>query len=160
VERTKIVFILSAQSSGSPQYLARPVFCITLWTGRGVLAGQHLNSSKMTSLYVSVALFTVGALIGMYLLTFVLQSKNTPKVAVLLHGLFVVLALVLLVAYALEAPGFAETIVLFIVAAVGGLVMVVRDLRSRPFPKWLAIGHGLVAIAGFCFLLMNAFGKD
>src|SRR5690606_8334105 len=111
----------------------------------------------MTSLYLSIALFALGAIVGMYLLSFVLQRKETPKFVVFVHGVFVVVALILLITYAQQSPGFTETIVIFVLAAVGGLVLVVRDLAKKPLPRWLALGHGMIAIIGFIFLLMNAF---
>ena len=84
----------------------------------------------MTSLYLSIALFALGALVGMYLLALVMQRKQTPKFVVFVHGVFVVVALILLITYALKSPGFVETIVIFVLAAIGGLVLVVRDQRG------------------------------
>ena len=102
----------------------------------------------------------MGAIVGMYLLTLVLRKRETPNFVLFVHGVFVVTALILLITYAREAPGFLETIVIFILAAIGGLVMLVRDLSHKPFPRWLAVAHGLIAIIGFVFLLMNAFGTN
>src|SRR5688572_7886241 len=113
----------------------------------------------MTSLYLSIAMFALGAMVGIYLLSFVLRGINTPKFVVFVHGIFVVVALILLITYAMDQPGYMETVVIFVLAAIGGLVLVYRDLTSKPMPKWLAVGHGLIAITGFVFLLMNAFGE-
>jgi hypothetical protein len=35
-----------------------------------------------------------------------------------------------------------------------GIVLITRDVTGKSLPKWLSIGHGLIAIAGFVFLLM------
>ncbi|MGZ3865185.1 MAG: hypothetical protein ACXVC6_04555 [Bacteroidia bacterium] len=113
----------------------------------------------MNTLYLIVSLFALGALIGMYLLALVLQNKETPKFVAFIHGGFVVAALALLIIYSMHNPGLTEVIVLFVVAAMGGLVLIVRDLSSKPIPKWLAIGHGLIAVTGFIFLLVAAFAK-
>jgi branched-subunit amino acid transport protein AzlD len=113
----------------------------------------------MNTLYLIIALFALGAIIGMYLLAFILQKKETPKFVAFIHGIFVAAALVLLIVYNLKHPGLMESIVLFIVAALGGLVLIVRDLTGKPIPKWLAITHGLIAVAGFVFLLVAAFVK-
>jgi hypothetical protein len=112
----------------------------------------------MNTLYLVIALFALGALIGMYLLSLVLQKKETPKAIALIHGLFVAVALVLLIVYTSNHPGPIESIVLFVLAALGGLVLFIRDLTGKPLPKWLALGHGLIAVAGFIFLLVFAFG--
>ena len=113
----------------------------------------------MNTLYTIIALFALGAIIGMYLLALVLQKKETPKFVAFIHGAFVASALILLIIYNSEHPGLMESIVLFVVAAVGGLTMIIRDLTGKSLPKWLAVGHGLIAVAGFIFLLISAFAK-
>ncbi|MGZ4090827.1 MAG: hypothetical protein ACXVNO_08935, partial [Bacteroidia bacterium] len=76
----------------------------------------------MNTLYLIIGLFALGALIGMYLLALVLQQKTTPKIVALIHGAFVAAALILLVYYTTQnGPGPIESIILFIVAALGGL---------------------------------------
>jgi hypothetical protein len=114
----------------------------------------------MNTLYLIIGLFALGALIGMYLLALVLQKKETPKFVAIIHGAFVAAALVLLIDYAThEGPKPIESIVLFIVAALGGLTLFIRDMSGKTLPKWLAIGHGLIAVTGFIFLLVFAFGS-
>jgi hypothetical protein len=111
----------------------------------------------MNTLYLIIALFALGALIGMYLLALVLQKKETPKFVAFIHGAFVAVALVLLIVYNSQHPGLIESIVLFVMAAIGGLVLIVRDLTGKPIPRWLAVAHGLIAVTGFIFLLVFAF---
>ncbi len=114
----------------------------------------------MNTLYLIIGLFALGALIGMYLLSLVLQKKETPKAIALVHGLFVATALVLLIIYYVDhGPGLLESVILFVVAALGGIVLFMRDLTGKPLPKWLAVGHGLIAVVGFVFLLVYAFAK-
>jgi len=50
-----------------------------------------------------------------------------------------------------------ESLVLFVLAASGGFLMGFRDLLGKKVPKWLALGHGFLAITGFVFLLFYAF---
>lgn len=114
----------------------------------------------MNTLYLIIALFALGAIIGMYLLALVLQKKETPKFVAFIHGGFVATALILLIIYSTEhRPQPIESIVLFIVAAAGGATLIVRDLTGKSLPKWLAIGHGLIAVVGFIFLLVYAFSQ-
>jgi hypothetical protein len=110
-------------------------------------------------LYLVISLFALGAIIGMYLLALVLQKKETPKFVSFIHGAFVAAALILLVVYCMHHPGFTEAIILFVVAALGGVVLIHRDLTAKSLPAWLAIGHGLIAVAGFIFLLISAFAR-
>jgi hypothetical protein len=114
----------------------------------------------MTTLYTIIGLFALGAIVGLYLLTLVLKSKETPKAIVFVHGLFVVIALIMLIVYTTKnSPGPLESLVLFIIAAVGGIVVAFRDFTGKKIPKWLAVVHGLVAVTGFLFLLIFTFSK-
>jgi hypothetical protein len=114
----------------------------------------------MNTLYLIIALFALGALIGMYLLALVLQKKETPKFVAFVHGAFVAAALILLIIYSTQhRPQPIESIVLFVIAALGGATLIVRDLTGKSLPKWLAIGHGVVAVVGFIFLLLYAFAQ-
>lgn len=88
-------------------------------------------------LILAIVLFAIAALLGFYLLTFVLQNKNTPKGVAFTHG-------------PLAAMGLA---------ALGGFSLIYRDLTGSPLPKWLAIGHGLTALIAFIFLIIFAFVK-
>lgn len=112
----------------------------------------------MNTLYAIIGLFALGAIIGMYLLALVLQNKETPKAVALIHGAFVVVALIMLIVYITKnTPGPVESLVLFIIAAAGGLVVGYRDFTGKKIPKWLAVAHGLIAVTGFIFLLAFAF---
>jgi hypothetical protein len=111
----------------------------------------------MNTLYLIIALFALGALIGMYLLALVLQKKETPKFVAVIHGAFVAAALVLLIVYNSNHPGLTESIILFVVAALGGATLFVRDLMGKSLPRWLALGHGIIAVIGFIILLIRAF---
>ena len=112
----------------------------------------------MNTLYLIVTLFALGALVGMYLLALVLQKKETPKFVAFIHGALVATALVLLICYAYRyTPGPMESIIAFVIAAVGGLTLIVRDVTKKPLPKWLALGHGIIAVIGFILLLMYVF---
>lgn len=111
-------------------------------------------------IYTVITLFALAAILGMVLLTFVLQGKETPKGVVFSHGSLAVAGLILLIIYAFkESPSPIEAIISFVIAASAGLVMVIRDLSGKTVPKWLAIIHGLIAVTGFIFLLVFAFTK-
>ncbi|MGZ3932742.1 MAG: hypothetical protein ACXVP0_15855, partial [Bacteroidia bacterium] len=66
--------------------------------------------------------------------------------------------LILLIYFAMNhSPGLIQSLVLFVLAALGGLVLITKDINGKPVPKWLAIAHGLVATTGFIFLLIFTF---
>lgn len=112
-------------------------------------------------LYTIIAFFALAAVMGMILISYVLRSKPTPRVGMMMHGLFAVVGLVLLINYIFEnRPGPMEAGVLFVIAALGGITMAIRDLTGKSVPKWLAVVHGLVAVGGFIFLLVFTFSKS
>jgi len=111
----------------------------------------------MNTLYCIISLFGLGALVGMYLLALVLQKKETPKFVAFIHGAFVASALVLLIIYSLNGhPDLTETIVVFVLAALGGITLITRDLTKKSLPPWLAVGHAIIAVIGFLYLIIDA----
>lgn len=114
----------------------------------------------MTMIYTIVALFAVTALLGIILISFVLRDKTPPKALAILHGLLAVIALVLLVVHTINDNRIYITcIVIFVLAAIGGLIMIGKHLSNKPLSKWLAAVHGLAAISGYIVLLVNTFAK-
>lgn len=106
-------------------------------------------------LYLIIALFVVAAIFGIIIFKNWLTSANTSRTVVYLHGIFAATALVWLLVIALQngAAGLQTAVVLFVVAALGGLYMFVRDLRGKFSPMWLATVHALLAVAGFLVLV-------
>ena len=111
----------------------------------------------MSFIYSTITIFGLTALLGMYLLSMILRGKTTPKGVSMMHGLLAVTALILLFVYAgLHPPGPIASIIVFCMAATGGIVLIYRDVTDKPIPKWLGIGHGLLAITGFVLLILFA----
>jgi hypothetical protein len=105
----------------------------------------------------AIGFFSLAAILGLTLLSYVLRNKNAPKAFLFTHGLMAATGLVLLIIYSFYSyPRPIESIVLFVIAASGGFVLGIRDLMNKTVPKWLAIGHGLIAVTGFVFLLIFA----
>src|SRR4051794_22658960 len=48
-----------------------------------------------------------------------------------------------------------SSVILFAVAALGGLVLGVLGLRQRDLPMWLSLIHGVVAAAGLITLIIG-----
>lgn len=109
-------------------------------------------------LLISILLFAIAAVLGIYLLTFILQGKNTPKGVAFTHGPLAATGLILLIVYAIfNRPSPMTSIIIFILAALGGIMLMYRDITGKNLPKWMAIGHGVTAMIGFIFLIFFAF---
>ena len=114
----------------------------------------------MGLIYTAIVLFAIAAMIGLYLISFVLQKKETPKGIVITHGLFAATALVLVIVHTVNTGAdLVQVIALFVVAALGGIIMFARDIMGKSIPNALAVVHGLLAVTAFVFLLVYAFMK-
>jgi len=108
--------------------------------------------------FASVLFLLAAVIIGLTLLLYILKNKNTPKALVFSHGFFATLGLLALIVYALfHQIQLLMPAAIFVVAAMGGLILAWRDLIGLSLPKSLAIGHGLIALLGiivlFCYML-------
>lgn len=109
-------------------------------------------------LMTAVICFALAALLGLYLLSFILRDKKTPKAVAFIHGPVAGIGLILLIIYSyLHAASPITSLVLFILAAFGGIMLLYRDLSGQPVPKAMAIGHGATAIVALIFLLIFTF---
>ena len=110
-------------------------------------------------LITTVILFALAAVFGLILLTKVFKDEKTPKAVVYSHGAAAATALVLLIiAYINQGDSMLMiSLLIFIVAALGGFIMFAKDLAQKPIPKWLAIVHTLAAVTAFVLLIVAAF---
>jgi len=106
---------------------------------------------------VSLVIFLIGAIFGVIVWAAIFRNRPTPKTAVYVHGLVVVTAFAILLLFSSRAvPGMAPltAIVLFAIAAVGGLILFSQDMAKKTIPKWLAILHPLIAVLGVLALIL------
>jgi hypothetical protein len=114
----------------------------------------------METIYAAIGLFGAAALGGMYLLSLVLKERQRPKAIAFAHGTLAVSGVIVLIVYSLKNPGPVGSLVVFAMAAMGGFVMIYKDLTTGHVPKWLGIVHGLLAITGFILLIAFAAGNN
>jgi hypothetical protein len=117
----------------------------------------------MTMLRTSACLFAIAALGGLLMAGIRFGgARNPPPWLALVHGLLAGAGLTLLayVSVTAEVPRFAVyALVLFLIAALGGLVLNLRYEWNRELlPKGLVVGHALIAVIGFVLLLVAAWG--
>lgn len=109
-------------------------------------------------IYIAIAVLSLTAILGLYLLSLLLRNKSTPKGVTIIHGLMAAAALILIIIYSfVNKPSPWESVIALVIAALGGFMLNYRDITGKSVPKWLGIGHGLVAITGFALLIYFAF---
>ncbi len=111
----------------------------------------------MSIYVVSLCLFALAAMLGLFLLTRVLSNKETPKGISIIHGSLASIALILLITHALQnnREDLIVFIIIFIAAAMGGLILIYRDLKGKSIPKSLALFHGVLALSAFVTLVLQ-----
>ncbi|WED43998.1 hypothetical protein [Legionella cardiaca] len=97
--------------------------------------------------------FALAAILGLYLLSYILTEKNTPKGVAIIHGSIAACGIILLIIYSFLYQSPLASLIIFILAAAGGFLMFFWDIIGKKIPKFLAIGHGSLAILGFVLLL-------
>jgi hypothetical protein len=109
----------------------------------------------MTALQLAPWLFGLTAAGGAGLLLLRLKGGNPPIGLALVHGTAAAASLVTLIVAVLGGAGgrAVTALVLFVLAALGGFVLLSIHLQKRLIPIPLILGHGLVAAAGFVALL-------
>lgn len=107
-------------------------------------------------LLIAIILFLIAAGFGAVVLFSILQNKPTPKPIVYTHGAFAAIALLLVIYYVFIHPTHAPVIslVIFLIAALGGFTMFFIDWKGKPIPKWLALLHPLVAVVAVLALVV------
>lgn len=110
-------------------------------------------------IHAAIILFIIAALFGLVILTAILRDKPTPKPFVIIHGPLAATAIVLLIIDVVK--GHAESLliaslVIFVIAALGGFALYTLDTLKKRIPKPLAILHPLIAISGLIVLIIYA----
>lgn len=107
-------------------------------------------------LYISIALFLTAAVFGVIIASAILRKQPTPKPLVYLHGLLGAAALTIVVIYVMQHADKNPmvSLVLLVIAALGGFVLFARDMTKKPGPFALVIIHALVAVSGVLGLVL------
>lgn len=105
-----------------------------------------------------LVLFGLAAVLGLTVAAQLFKKRATSKGVAIAHGAFGALALILLIVFAVKNshPWLTTAIGLFVVAALGGLILFINDLRKKPGPLALVVIHALVAVVGVVLVLLVA----
>ncbi|MCE9598802.1 MAG: hypothetical protein K8S54_12615 [Spirochaetia bacterium] len=101
----------------------------------------------------ALLIFAAAALGGLYLAIRHFTGKSLPLPVALIHGAAGAAGIIAL-GMGLAAGGELARIslVLFIVAALGGFVLFSFHLRGKPLPSLVVVIHALVAVSAFVIL--------
>jgi len=107
-------------------------------------------------LKLAIALFILAAIFGSIILTAILRNKPTPKPVVFIHGGVAAIALLIVIFFTTGSSGSSPilSLILFIIAALGGFTLFAIDMKKKPIPKVLAILHPVIAAAGLISLIL------
>lgn len=107
---------------------------------------------------IGAAIFlALAILIGVIMTGYLFQDKEIPKGLPLLHGGMAGIGIILLVVFAFTTEDQTKNwnlIVVFLVAAVGGLYLFEKDITHQKVPKKIAVIHALIALGGFVWLII------
>lgn len=103
-------------------------------------------------------LFAIAALGGITMLVLHLRRGHLPLALALAHGVLAAAGLVLLIlAILLAGASAVVSLVLFIIAALGGFFLFALYLRGSKLPTPVVFIHGGVAVIAFLILLTVLF---
>ncbi len=106
---------------------------------------------------LAILLFALAAIGGVYLAFNHLRGNVPPMAVGLIHGALAAVALVVLILFLLDSPSLGLggiALALFVVAALGGFMMLGKRLRQQTLPKSLILVHGIAAVAAFVLMLI------
>jgi glucose uptake protein GlcU len=112
---------------------------------------------------IAAILFAIAALGGVVMALIRFSGRPYPPAALaVIHGLFAAAGLIALLMVAF-APGITASIkislVLFLVAALGGFVLIFFHAQRKPLPIPFVVIHGLVAVVAFVILLLGIMNR-
>lgn len=108
----------------------------------------------------ALIIFAVAALGGLYLAAHVLRDKFAPWAISVIHALLGATGLVVLIAMTLTGEGSSvvtTSLIVFLVAALGGFFLASFHLRKKLPPKAVVILHAGLAVVAFVILLSPLF---
>ncbi|HHT0594329.1 TPA: hypothetical protein ACTXXA_002730 [Legionella anisa] len=110
-------------------------------------------------LKVAIVLFLAAVICGFFLLTAILQDRPVNQKIKALHGVFAGLGLLIMIVHMLtfmsgQSSLLIASLIILIVAALGGLTLAMLARKGKPLPKLAVIVHPIIAIAGLIALVI------
>ncbi len=113
----------------------------------------------MATVFTALVIFGIAVILGLTLLFLIFKHRRVPARLLLIDGALATLGILLLAVYTFSrTPGPIESLVILIIATVIGALMGYKSLSGKSFSKWLAVGHEVMLVTGFLFLLSFILG--
>jgi uncharacterized membrane protein HdeD (DUF308 family) len=104
----------------------------------------------------AIAFLSLSGVFGLCIEVFSFKRTSAFSLKVFAHGFVAITGLLMLFSYAFNQQQEAlQTIILFVLAAIGGLVSLALDLAGRFTPGWMAVLHVIVSVCGFILLVLG-----
>ena len=100
----------------------------------------------------------LGVIVGAIMATYGFQKQHIPKGLAMIHGALVSIGIILLLIYALTTSSHHkhwDSLIIFTVAALGGIYLLERDLRKRELPIWVLIIHAALGLGGIAWITIH-----
>ncbi len=107
---------------------------------------------------VAAILIGIGVIIGAIMASYGFQKKHIPKGLAIGHGVFVGLGLLLLLIYALTTHSHHkhwDSIIIFLIAASGGIYLFMQDLKKHYFKLWILLAHASIGMFGIIWITIH-----
>jgi hypothetical protein len=108
---------------------------------------------------VAIMLFAFAAVFGLIVLIAILKNQATPKPVVVIHGSLGGVGLLILLTYLAMGnvtPIYIASLCVLLLAITVGFTVFGFDISNKRIPKFLAILHPILAIAGVVLLIVYA----
>ncbi|MFP4469307.1 MAG: hypothetical protein ACLFPE_01410 [Bacteroidales bacterium] len=109
---------------------------------------------------LAAILIGLGVIVGGVMAYFGLQKNPIPKGLAILHGALVGTGIILLLIYAITTGSHHkhwDSIIIFLIAATGGVYLLMKDLTSNKPPIAVMIVHALIGLGGIVWLTVHLF---
>lgn len=107
---------------------------------------------------IAAILIGIGVIIGSVMASYRFQKKHIPKGLAIFHGIFVSLGIILLLIYALTTDSHHkhwDSIIIFLIAATGGIYLFIRDLKKHFFRLWILLVHATIGFFGIIWITIH-----
>lgn len=106
-------------------------------------------------LIAAIVCFVLTLFLGLANLTFVIQGKKIPRYISLTHGPLALTGLILLIVYSFQNnKGPIASLIILLIAAVGGATMFYQDITGKKISVIMALVHGFIAFLGVLALII------